>query len=271
MSFSRIKEVINILKSEEKMIKLSLIFVFLVSIAGLTSCSTPEKQSTEEISLKADRKILDKYREEIPEDIKNENDFMALVLKDMAEVKMNPSEVRAHYYREVRRKRDAFNNQHRKIREKFNKDTKKQRDEFLSNLKKERNEFVRTKPKSDESREFFQDQNTKRSAFFQDQSDSRRDFESQMEAARKDFNDDMNLKQKQFDDVHREYIKNFQEKEKQKRMEMSAPPRVAPSPGVAPSLPQVNALPPAAYPGQEKDLQEFDNLKENKKRETLGN
>lgn len=257
---------INILKSEEKMIKVGIIFSLILLVAGLTSCSTVKTSNTEEISLKADRKILDKYRAEIPEDIKEENDFMALVLKDMAEVKMNPRDVREHYYKEVRRKRDAFNRQHRMIREKFNRDDKKKRAEFLSNLKKERASFVATKPTSKESSEFFQEQNTKRSAFFQDQADARKDFSSEIESARRDFNDDMNLKQKQFDDVHREYIKNYQEMEKQKKMKHE--PAIQPSYPVT-SQQQVD-LSPASYPGQEKDLQEFDNLKD-VKRQRLGN
>jgi hypothetical protein len=263
-------DVINILKSEEKMIKLGLILTLTLLMTGLTSCSTAEQKNTEEISLKADRKLLDKYRAEIPEDIREENDFMALVLKDMAEVKMNPHDVRTHYYKEVRRKRDTFNKQHRKIREKFHRDAKKKRNEFLTNLKKERADFVASKPTSQESSEFFREQNTKRSAFFQDQSDLRKDFESEIESARRDFNDDMKLKQKQFDDAYREYFKNYQEMEKQKKMERQQAHSVK-QPYVAPTQQAaVEALPAASYPGQAKDLQEFDNLK-NVKRQRLGN
>lgn len=253
------------------MIKLSSILSLLLVFTLLTSCSTPDEKNTGEISLKADRKILDKYRSEIPEDVKDENDFMALVLKDISDGKSTPQQVRDRYYKEVRRKRDSFQKQHRKIREKFNRDDKKKRDEFLSGLKKERDRFVSSKPKPDDSREFFQEQNTKRTAFFQDQSDNRKEFESQMDQARRDFNEDMNLKQKQFDDAHREYAKNYLEKEKQKKLEKSAPlGEPGSSVSAKPAQSVQSALPPASYPGQDKDLEEFDSLK-NGKRETLGN
>lgn len=264
---------INIRKSEEKMIKLSAIFSLLVTLTLLTSCSHSGDKNSEEISLKADRKILDKYREEIPEELKAENDFMALVLKDMAEVKSKPQDVRDRYYKEVRRKRDSFNNQHRKIREKFSKDEKKKRETFLKDLKKSRDSFVSSKPKSDENREFFQDQNTKRSAFFSDLTDLRKDFESQMDQSRKDFNDDMSLKQKQFDDAYREYTKNYQErekeKEKQKKDQAGAVQAMQSQINYQQAAPVPAVLPAASYPGQEKDLQEFDNLKDTP-RETLG-
>jgi hypothetical protein len=246
------------------MIKLSFIFTLMAILTLLTSCSTTDDKKSQEISLKADRKLLDKYRTETPEDIKAENDFMALVLKDMAEVKSKPQDVRDRFYKEVRRKRDAFNMQYRKIREKFNADDKKKREAFLTKTKKERDHFVASKPKSDESREFFQDQNTNRTAFFQDQYDARKEFESQMDAGRKDFNEDMDLKQKQFEDAYREYSKNYTEKEKQKKLEKAAAPVVYQAPAAQPQ-----AMPAASYPGQDKDLQEFDNLKDTK-RESLG-
>ncbi|MES2768580.1 MAG: hypothetical protein V4596_05475 [Bdellovibrionota bacterium] len=253
------------------MIKLAAIFVLTVLMTGLTSCSSTSSKNTEEISLKADRKLLDKYRTEMPEDIKAENDYMALVLKDMSEVKSKPQDVRDRYYKEVRRKRDAFNKQHRQIREKFNREEKKKRDEFLAEAKKERTSFASKKHASSESSAFFSEQNTKRNVFFQDQSDARKEFESQMDQSRRDFNDDMNLKQKQFDDSYREYMKNFQEKEKQKKEEMKAAPSVAPaSPATTLGTPAVNpttAIAPATggYLGQDKDLEEFDKLKDSKR------
>lgn len=257
------------------MIKFGALFGLTLLTAGLMSCANSQNKNTEEISLKADRKILDKYRAEIPEDIQKENDFMALVLKDMAEVKRPPQAVRDNYYKEVRRKRESFNKQHRQIREKFNRDEKKRREDFLKDLKKERDSFVKTKPKSSESSEFFSDQNSKRNVFFQDQSDRRKNFESEVDSSRRDFNDDMNLKQKQFDDAYREYLKNYQEKEKQKKLEMSKPPTVAPALPTAPGLPGPNnslqqQLPPASYPGQQQDLESFDKLKDSP-RDTLGN
>ena len=256
------------------MIKLATVFSLIVLMTGLTSCSSTNDKPSGEISLKADRKLLDKYREETPEDVKAENDYMALVLKDMAEVKAKPQEVRDRYSKEVRRKRDAFNKQHRQIREKFNRDEKKKRDTFLNTSKKERLSFASGKPKSSEANEFFQEQNTKRNMFFQDQSDTRKEFESQMDQSRRDFNDDMNLKQKQFDDSYREYLKNFQEKEKQKKEQMAKPPVVAPVLPVAPNMPntyqQPMAQPTGGYPGQDKDLEEFDKMKSGN-RDSFGN
>jgi hypothetical protein len=248
------------------MIKLSAIFRVLSIVTLLTSCSGAPSNKSEEISLKADRSLIEKYRTETPEDIKDENDFMALVLKDMSGLNTRPQDVRDHYYREVRKKRESFNNQYRKIREKFNRDEKKKRDEYLANSKKERNSFTSSKHQSSESSDFFQEQNVKRNAFFQDQSDTRKEFESQMESTKKDFNEDMNLKQKQFDDAYREFSKNYADKEKEKRLQKSV---ASPSTTMSPQPGVMEAMPSATYPGQDKDLQEFDNLKETK-RDNLG-
>lgn len=248
------------------MIKYSLVLTLLIMSAGLTSCSTNSKsEGKDEISLKADRKLLDQYRTETPEEVKAENDFMALVLKDMGEVKAKPQDVRDRYYKEVRKKRDAFNKQHRQIRDRYNRDTKKKRDDFLNDLKKERAKFVSKKPSSSESSEFFSEQNTKRNMFFQDQSDNRRDFESQVDQDRRDFNDDMNLKQKQFDDAYREYLKNYQEKEKEKKAAMAPVSGMnnQRSATVAPGTHTNMEMPtPVTYPGQDKDIQELDSMKD---------
>ncbi len=238
----------------------------LISIgAGLVSCTTAQNNNSQEISLKSDRKILDQYRAETPEDVRAENDFLALVLKDMAEVKLQPAKVRERYFKEVRKTRDAFNKQHRKMRDNFNKEQKKNREAFLKELKKERESFVAKKPKSNESSEFFSEQSSKRNVFFQEQADKRKEFQSEMDSSRKEFNDDMSLKQKQFDDAYREYVKNFQEVEKQKKLEKAQKTNER---FVAPRNSE-SALPPASYPGQQQDLEEFDRLKD-KPRENLG-
>lgn len=235
---------------------LSLPF-FLLSLAGLTSCSTPSSINDKEISLKSDRASIDSIRKQTPEVVKQENDFLALVLKDMAVVDKKPQEVRDRFYREVRKTRDSFNRDHRKQRDEFNRNEKSTREKFLKSLKEERKDFAAKKPSRDESSAFFQEQNLKRSNYFQDQSDKRKDFESKMNESRKDFNDDLALKQKQFDDMYREYLIKFRENQSQTKAQKKAQAIEASKPTSV------------SYPGQAQDLDDFNKLKPTK-RITLG-
>ncbi len=242
------------------MFKYVFFLCLTLAITGLTSCSlTSTSSTTEEISLKADRSSLDDLRSETPEPVKEENDFLALVLRDMAAVEKKPQQVRDRYFREVRRTRDQFNKDHRRQRDEFSRNEKSKREKFLKSLKDERTAFIAKKPSREQSSAFYQEQNLKRNNYFQDQSDRRRDFDSKMSNARKDFNDDMALKQKQFDDAYREYLKKYREEQARLKQAASAPP--------PPPMPttRVQAPSPASYPGQAEDLAEFDNLKSKKR------
>ncbi len=251
----------------------NILFISRVGILAFLgiSCSTPSVRNNE-ISLKADRSALQEFRQDISDSTKEENDFVALVLKDMSDLKLTPSEVRDRYNREVRKTREKFTRNQKKAREQFNSQEKKNREKFLANLKSERESFIAGKPKSNESSYFFQEQNNKRQSFFQDQSDARRDFDSEMSQIRDDFNEDMRLKQKQFDDAYREYSKEYQDKIKEKR-EIEKNKIKAQESGSAASyqngrLDQMNmqnSQEPSgvkmSYPGQEQDLQELRNMK----------
>ncbi len=224
----------------------------LLACLALTSCQTSRKsESSKEVSLKADRSYLDQERKDIPEGLQENNDFLALVLKDMAVVKVPPAQVRDRFYREVRKVRDSFNKIQRQKRESFNQEERSTREIFLSKLKKDRDSFSSRKRDRDESKDFFQKQNVERSAFFENQKDLRKEFESKMEEDRRGFNEEMTLRQKTFDDTYREYQKKYTDYEKEKKSGATSS-----VPASSPAQPNQKEF-TEQYPGQLKDLQDL--------------
>lgn len=241
--------------------RLPILFISVLLGTLVVGCVSKRKsESSKEVSLKADRSYLDKERKDIPEGLQENNDFLALVLKDMAEVKLPPATVRDRFFREVRKVRDRFNKIQREKREAFNKEERNSREELLTKLKKERDSFTARKRDRDESKEFFQKQNNERTAFFENQKDKRKDFESTMEEDRRGFNEEMSLRQKTFDDAYREYQKKYMDLQKEKKQLQKSggsggagseimPPAGQVSPGRAPVVEQ--------YPGQLQDLEDL--------------
>ncbi len=231
-------------------IKYYLCLGLVLICMALTSCQTSRKsESSKEVSLKADRSYLDKERKDIPEGLQENNDFLALVLKDMAVVKVPPTQVRDRFYREVRKVRDSFNKIQRQKREGFNKEERTVRELFLAKLKKNRDSFSSSKRDREETKEFFQKQNVERTAFFENQKDLRKEFESKVEEDRRGFNEEMSLRQKTFDDTYREYQKKYADYEKEKK---AGAAKASPSSGEPPQKEFVEQ-----YPGQLKDLQDL--------------
>lgn len=229
---------------------------YALSCTLVVGCASKRKsESSKEVSLKADRSYLAKERKDIPEGLQESNDFLALVLKDMAEVKLPPATVRDRFFREVRKVRDRFNKIQREKREAFNKEERTVRDAFLAKLKKERDNFTARKRDRDDSKEFFQKQNNERTAFFENQKDLRKDFESVMEEDRRGFNEEMALRQKTFDDAYRDYQKKYLEIQKEKKS-LPATTGVPSVPGTAPGVRQTAPV-VEQYPGQLKDLEDL--------------
>lgn len=229
--------------------KLPMCLTLIVLALSLWGCSTQRRSGvSDEVSLKADRSYLDHERDQIPEGVREENDFLALVLKDMATVSKEPSRVRDNFFKETRKVREKFNRDQRKKREAFNKDERSKREKFLDNLKRERESFSKKKHDREKSKEFFQKLNTDRSVFFDAQKDVRKEFESSMAEVRRDFNEDMQLKQKTFDDAYREYQKKYTEFQNRKRDSVKNRGNIRVSP------PQERV---EQYPGQFRDLEDL--------------
>ncbi|MES2855719.1 MAG: hypothetical protein V4692_07645 [Bdellovibrionota bacterium] len=200
----------------------------LVAASLLSACAVKSKRAelqdaddqpvgvADEMSLKADRTELDELRKDIPEDLKKENDELALVLSMMKDGTEEPGKVRDRFNTAVRKKREKSDKLMRKQREDFTKLERKTRDEFLKTQKSEREKFVdkAKKRSSDERRDFFNEQDTKRRDFFSNQSDSRREFESKITEDRKTFEDYVREQTNRFNQEHRAYSTGYYDRQK---------------------------------------------------------
>ncbi len=236
-----------------------LAFASMFFSSCVTTRTVPDEKpvslpTAEEISLKKDRSDLDQIRADIPEEVRQQNDEWALILKDMDGVK-SPYEARSRYYDKVRRHRERFNEDMRRVREDFNKSEQRQRKAFLDILEAERKTYEKSKHNSDDRKAFFDDHSDRRKIFFENQQDKRKDFESSVTEKRKDFEDYMKDKQKQFDDAIREYTKNFDARARERRQLENAKIEAQRK------LPKMSPAPTAVqYDGQEKDLQDIRNI-----------
>ena len=96
-------------------------------------------------SLAKDRAELDKLRESLPSEVRNQNDEKAFLAELMGEVKYSPETVREKFSNLVRKKRELFNKDMNKSREDFGKVERKTREGFTRKLTEERNAFLKTK------------------------------------------------------------------------------------------------------------------------------
>lgn len=192
-----------------------------------TEASSAEKGSSSEVSLKADRSELDKLRSEIPDEVKRQNDEIALILSFInRETEEEPNKVRDRFSTALRKRREALDKHLRRTRESFSKTEKKEREEFLKRSKEDRAEFLERKRSPDDRKRFFEDQEDKRKGFFADQTEKRKDFESSVQDERKRMEDFIREKQNQFNQEWRDYQIRYTERKKQnelkKRMEQKA-------------------------------------------------
>lgn len=201
-------------------------FVFLGFL--LVSCSVISKRPelresenktsvilSEDVSLKADRSELADLRKEIPEEIKNTNDELALIFKMISpgeERDEEPGAIRERFNKALRDRRAKVDKELRRRRDEFSKTEKKARDGFLKNLKESRESFVEKKRSQEERREFFNDQDKSRNEYFAEERDRRKEFESEINAARKEFDDYAREKQNLFNQEYRAYSASYLER-----------------------------------------------------------
>ncbi len=157
-------------------------------------------------SLAKDRAELDKLRESLPPEIRNQNDEKAFLAELMGEIKYPPETVREKFSNLVRKKRELFNKDLNKSREEFGKVERKTRERFTSKLTEERDKFLRTKVDREKRAEFFNQQDEDRRTFAAEQKEKRDDYEADVREKRKNFDD--YLKEKS-DDFNFE-LKNYQ-------------------------------------------------------------
>lgn len=202
-----------------KFCRVGLWVVLLALFVGCSSLRSqePAKDSAEEYSLKEDRSYLDQLRSDTPEEVKNENDELAFIMKLMGEVREAPDKVRDRFSTEIRKRRERFNKLNQRDRTSFNEKEKRTRETFLSESQKKRDKFVSSKPKSEERKDFFNDQETQRRDFFAKQSEDRKEFESKMRERSSDFDAYIREKQADFNQEQRAYSERYRQYEKDKK------------------------------------------------------
>lgn len=184
--------------------------------ASATTASTLASNETE-MSLKADRSELDALRKDIPEEIKKQNDEIALIMSFIVrDSEEEPNRVRDRFNTAIRKKREAIDKKISRAREDFTKHERADRDAFLKKAKAERDEYLSKRKRSaDDRKRFFDDQEDRRKSFFADQADKRKDFESETQALRKDNEDFTREKQSAFNEEWRAYQTRYNERKKQ--------------------------------------------------------
>lgn len=198
----------------------------LVILVGCQSSPSPESPApsdqvrTElsgEISLKADREELAELRKAIPEEKRQANDELAVLLGLLGEVKLRPSEAQERYQRLTLKRREQFRKKVAKLREDFRREESRRKDKFLKAHSSARDEFKKGKPERERTKEFYDEQDRNRRDFFSSEQERRKDFESEIQTQSKDFDSYMREKQKEFSEQMRLYSKRFYEVEREKR------------------------------------------------------
>jgi len=218
-------------------------FFPLLILVGCQTAKGPEEAApsdqvrselSQEISLKADREELAELRKEIPEEKKQANDELAVLLNLMGEVKLKPSDVQGRVQEIMRERRGEFRKKVTKLRENFRKEEAKRKEKFLKEQKAAREDFKPDKGDRDKTKEFYSGQDERRREFFANEADRRKDFESEIKTQSADFDSYMREKQREFSEQARLYSKRYYELEKEKREAAKNPPKPA---GVKPTEP----------------------------------
>ncbi len=197
--------------------------IFGILFILLSSCALNTKQDVKQTSLSEsgvdpkysvakDRSEFDKLRENVPTEIRQQNDEKALIAELTAELKYPPEVAREKFNNIVRKKRDIFSKDMSKIREEFNKHEKSERDAYLKELKEEREEFLKRKVDQDKRSQFFSEQDENRRTFFSEQREKRDEFESDFRARRKDFDDYIKDKTDIFNSELKDYSARWKDK-----------------------------------------------------------
>lgn len=222
-----------------------------------------EKAVADEISLKADRTALDEARKDIPEEVRKQNDEIALLMSYIVrESEEEPNRLRDRFNTALRKHRDGLDKKLRNEREDYTKKERKKRDEFLKKKKDERESYMAKKRDADTRRRYFEEQEDARREYFNDERDRRREFESRVQEDRRALEDFVREKQNAFNQEWRAYQTRYNERKKQldvkKKMEEKGRALERPTSGMP--KPAANRGANAAAATSSDPLAEFDNI-----------
>lgn len=184
-----------------------------------------------EISLAADRKELDQLRQEMPDDVKKQNDELALVLSFLKDGDEDPNKLRDRFQAALRKKREAVDKNLRRRREDFNRSEREAREKFTAEQKAGREDFLGRRRSSADQKRYLDGQDEKRRRFHADAQERRKDFEAQITEERRDFESLVREKTNFFNQEWRGYRERWTERKRlldeKKRREARAAKSVA--------------------------------------------
>lgn len=207
------------MKNLESIAKLLIAAILAVacSHSSKNQSENAAENSSDEISLKADRTEYDQMRKDIPSEVRKENDELAGLLQLLRRPDgeyEKPEKIRERFNKIMREKRERMDKQFRREREDFGRLEKDQREEMTERQKKERDDFLGDKPSSEAKKKFFEKQQDKRGRFYEDAREKRRSFEAQISTRRRDFEDYVREKTNLFNQEYRNYQKEYEERMK---------------------------------------------------------
>ncbi|GEM_PF-3987690 len=176
--------------------------------------ATQDPMRSSEISLAADRKELDQLRQEMPDDVKKQNDELALVLSFLKDGDEDPNKLRDRFQTALRKKREAVDKNHRRRREDFNRSEREAREKFTAEQKAGREDFLGRRRSSADQKRYLEGQEEKRRRFYADAQERRKDFEAQITEERRDFESLVREKTNFFNQEWRGYRERWTERKR---------------------------------------------------------
>jgi hypothetical protein len=176
--------------------------------------ATQDPMRSSEISLAADRKELDQLRQEMPDDVKKQNDELALVLSFLKDGDEDPNKLRDRFQAALRKKREAVDKNLRRRREDFNRSEREAREKFTAEQKAGREDFLGRRRSSADQKRYFDGQDEKRRRFHADAQERRKDFEAQIAEERRDFESLVREKTNFFNQEWRGYRERWTERKR---------------------------------------------------------
>ncbi len=176
-----------------------------------------------EVSLKDDQKTIEELRENIPEDIKSENDQLGFILKLFDDKTRRSDSIQREFDKYISRLRKEHDTLAKQKRNQFTKNEKSSRNDFLAKSKDARLNFLKDKPVTDKRKEFFENERTERQAYFSTEKDQRKDFESNIKSEKSDFEDKIKRIRKDFDEKKKVFLREQKELEDLKKQSLIKP------------------------------------------------
>jgi hypothetical protein len=174
------------------------------------------------VSLLQDQRSIEELRQNIPLEVRQDNDLTQQILVLTGEVQLPPNQVRDRFQQAVQRQRSDHSRRQRKERDAFNQDERRQREQFLKtqNLTRKRD---RPNPKNrDRTRDFFNELESARKDFQAQQKNKRFDFESKLKQVDEDFRASLRQKTADFEIAYKDYALRYEEQRRQRDQRLKA-------------------------------------------------